>query len=1000
MDEAGEDHQEQIEKALAFADETADRVLPSHGAFQGAANSERNLGLFRTMFTEALAEDGLLVTARGMGAQYLLERFVRVFCGKHHLVIALGCASVAHDVVSRLAAERLPPESLPKIVTNETTPAQRIDVYRGGGVAMVTSRILVVDLLTRRLPPQAVAGMLVFEGHRVNEGNNEGFAIRLFREGNPGGFIKAFSSEPESLVAGFNKLDSVLSSLHVRQLFLWPRFHAFAQRDLGNPDWAPELVFLQVPMPRLCRVIQRCLVVCIDGCIQELKACSAVDADDVHMDWSLFDSLESRLRRAVDARGSRAVAQVRQVVHDIRNLKRLWNQLLQLDAVSFYRSLLGVRQAHQFQARDSPWLMTEAAEEMFRCAKQRVFSVQPVEDPSEELVVAETDDVATDWELGLARGPVLGLENAFGQPFLPPSPSVSPRGEHSLLTLTVDVEQNPKMLLLNAILREVRSQWGSYRPGTTYSVLIASRDELSSLQLRRALEAGDSDEVNHRQFRRLALRNSQLTTTLRKQWLAWRHQRAEELGLVSGARTFPGISEPPRLGRATVLSSDVGTAVQSAQAEHFGASSSSESAWKLRPVTVTAEQRLLWLAASLQDSAEASEAPDSTARRKRERSDGERLPIRRAPSRGGDDDEDEGGGSGRSLEESFEWVHVDDLRLAFVTLEHNPHIRSYLAMASPDVVVVYDPNLEVLRELEVYSAQVVRDHPVRTYFCQFQNSLEQVQHRHEVQGEQDAFEKLIHAKAHLAVPRRASHAVEKAMAESAPASKGLDAWGISIQDSRFSRSFGSLLRPGSQSSKLGQVAAGALGGVKDTGKRRVVVDLREFRSPLPSLLHAAGMIIIPATLEVGDYILSPDLCVERKSLTDLLGSLASGRLYTQCVAMTRCYETPVLLIEFQKDESFGISSSQGDSGGRLSTFAKLSLLTMHFPSLRIVWSRSPFSTVDEFLALKVWVCLLLAVAPLPMFTRSNSTPSPTRGWPSRLGPNRSTLSKPHSSQNL
>ncbi len=41
------------------------------------------------------------------------------------------------------------------------------------------------------------------------------------------------------------------------------------------------------------------------------------------------------------------------------------------------------------------------------------------------------------------------------------------------------------------------------------------------------------------------------------------------------------------------------------------------------------------------------------------------------------------------------------------------------------------------------------------------------------------------------------------------------------------------------------------------------------------------------TLEVGDYVLSPDMCVERKSIADLRGSLASGRLYTQVRAIMR-----------------------------------------------------------------------------------------------------------------
>jgi DNA excision repair protein ERCC-4 len=39
--------------------------------------------------------------------------------------------------------------------------------------------------------------------------------------------------------------------------------------------------------------------------------------------------------------------------------------------------------------------------------------------------------------------------------------------------------------------------------------------------------------------------------------------------------------------------------------------------------------------------------------------------------------------------------------------------------------------------------------------------------------------------------------------------------------------------------------------------------------------------VVPLTLEVGDYVLSPEICCERKSISDLKGSLASGRLYHQ-----------------------------------------------------------------------------------------------------------------------
>jgi DNA excision repair protein ERCC-4 len=40
---------------------------------------------------------------------------------------------------------------------------------------------------------------------------------------------------------------------------------------------------------------------------------------------------------------------------------------------------------------------------------------------------------------------------------------------------------------------------------------------------------------------------------------------------------------------------------------------------------------------------------------------------------------------------------------------------------------------------------------------------------------------------------------------------------------------------------------------------------------------------VPLTLEVGDYIVTPEICVERKSVSDLIQSLNSGRLYNQMV---------------------------------------------------------------------------------------------------------------------
>lgn len=48
------------------------------------------------------------------------------------------------------------------------------------------------------------------------------------------------------------------------------------------------------------------------------------------------------------------------------------------------------------------------------------------------------------------------------------------------------------------------------------------------------------------------------------------------------------------------------------------------------------------------------------------------------------------------------------------------------------------------------------------------------------------------------------------------------------------------------------------------------------------------------------------MCVERKSISDLIGSLQSGRLYQQALSMTRHYAKPMLLIEFDQNKPFAL----------------------------------------------------------------------------------------------
>jgi DNA excision repair protein ERCC-4 len=170
---------------------------------------------------------------------------------------------------------------------------------------------------------------------------------------------------------------------------------------------------------------------------------------------------------------------------------------------------------------------------------------------------------------------------------------------------------------------------------------------------------------------------------------------------------------------------------------------------------------------------------------------------------------------------------------------------------------------------------------------------------------------------------------------------------------------------------------------EDSTRKFVIVDMREFRSELPALIHKRGVDIEPVTIAVGDYILTPEICVERKSLSDLVGSLNSGRMYQQCTQMFRYYAKPMLLIEFDQNKPFSWQNQYmvSTDSSNFDIQKKLLLLTLHFPKLKIVWSPSPYASAQLFEELKVRVPQGVISGPT-LFRCRTGRKSPT--WNTRL----------------
>ncbi|XP_006812643.1 DNA repair endonuclease XPF-like [Saccoglossus kowalevskii] len=752
------------------------------------------------IFLDAFHEDGLLITARGLCVDRVFINFLKLYCDPANLVLVLQ-TSLSDEEYFLEELSALDVQNLPKQITNEYSANDRTSVYLEGGVLFVTSRILVMDLLTDKLPTHLVTGILVYKAHRIIESCQEAFILRLYRQKNKTGFIKAFSDQPQCFASGFCKLERVMKNLFVRKLYLWPRFHVDVKACMDKHK--PEVIELGIPMTGSMKSIQSSILDIMNAVVKEIKQCNpSMDIDDLTVENSLAkQSLEQIIRLQLDPVWYQLGSKTKQLVSDLKLLRALLFYLTQYDCVTFYKFLQTLRSSETRLIHNSGWLFLESADSMFSHAKDRVYG-------SSKKTKNKKNDASTEVQ-------------------------------------DVSLEESPKWKTLSEILEEIETENKEDSAGLGIGrVMIVAHDDRTCCQLRDYLKDGAKPVLMDLCQRALHS----------EEHMAQKEPKRWEKGAMS--RRKRKIEETEKDDH------DVITLTQIVKRYESHDKSFEDENKKFDP----------------------------------------------QPS--------------LSSESCFTVVSSSVTVIHPLQGHKDPFsFRKTLKELQPRYVILYDADIQLVRQLEVYKACRPGE-PLRVYFLVYSGSTEEQQYLTSLRKESNAFEHLIKEKATLVIPE-------------------------DINDMADIRS--------EVSSTSGVSSRKAGGQDKEPSKQKILVDLREFRSELPSLIHKRGIEIEPITLEVGDYILTPDMCVERKSLSDLIGSLNSGRLYNQCTSMSRYYAKPILLIEFDPNKSFALQpkTALGSEISIQNVSSKLTLLTLHFPKLRIFWCPSPHATAELFEEIKI-----------------------------------------------
>lgn len=231
---------------------------------------------------------------------------------------------------------------------------------------------------------------------RVVATSLEAFIVRIYRQANKRGFLKAFSDSPEPLTTGFAPLATVLRNLFLPKASLWPRFEVSVAESLEGHRKA-EVIELEVPMSGKMREVQNAVLECVEISIAELrKANTGLDMEEWTLDSALHRNFDISIRRQLDPIWHRVSFRTRQIVSDLTDLRGILqyvNQqpcfkvepnhnecsaLLTYDAVSFVKYLDTIVAAHSPPSGSnkhnySPWLFLDAAHVLFQTAKARVY---------------------------------------------------------------------------------------------------------------------------------------------------------------------------------------------------------------------------------------------------------------------------------------------------------------------------------------------------------------------------------------------------------------------------------------------------------------------------------------------------------------------------------------------------------------------------------------------------------------------------------------------------
>lgn len=259
------------------------------------------------------------------------------------------------------------------VINSEMNLNKRKEFYCKGGICIITSRILLTDLLSERLDVRNIDGMIVFNAESLNVRNwNDAFILQLYKSKNPNGFIKGLSQRPEILNQGYFGPGIAMRYLGTTDLFLYPRSHVTVE---GSLKLSREIKVIEkaVKATKHFYIIQKCIKILLEKGLHEiLKLDSNVEVTVCDLLYNSSKKLKNKIESLTQDLWFKMTSKLKQIAKDIISMRNLLDLLYILDASEFFFCLEYIRSSKLI---DPSWMLTTEFEALYKASRSRVFSV-------------------------------------------------------------------------------------------------------------------------------------------------------------------------------------------------------------------------------------------------------------------------------------------------------------------------------------------------------------------------------------------------------------------------------------------------------------------------------------------------------------------------------------------------------------------------------------------------------------------------------------------------